>query len=181
MFKRILCLVLSAALAVSLLAGCSKKTAYTTEDYVNAIMNARDEEMNEYFPVYADQEDGGFAMYGGSEDMEEDYIQNSASMIWEFLGLQEEDVEHAAFSVSMMIVTSYGIVIVKPVQGHESNVTESLENFVEQQKQSMENYLVDQYEIASGAIIRTLSGGEIALVMCEDASAVINNISSALK
>ena len=101
-------------------------------------------------------------------------------MCLQVLGLTEEDVEEAAFSVSMMNVQSYGLSIVKPADGKEAAVTEGLQTFIDGQKAAQENYLADQYAIAKAAKLDTVKSGEVVLVMCEEQDTVFSSIKNAL-
>ena len=100
--------------------------------------------------------------------------------LYHALGLTEEDVEEAAFSVSMMNVQSYGLAIVKPADGKEAAVTEGLQTFIDGQKAAQENYLADQYAIAKAAKLDTVKSGEVVLVMCEEQDTVFSSIKNAL-
>lgn len=46
---------------------------------------------------------------------------------------------------------------------------------------AFEQYLQDQYEIAQNAIVETLPGGEVMLVMSEDAAQTAQALRDALK
>ena len=52
----------------------------------------------------------------------------------------------------------------------------ALEGFIDRQKQSFEQYLADQYDIASNARLETLEDGTVLLVMCQDQDAVFDAI-----
>ena len=101
-------------------------------------------------------------------------------MCLQVLGLAEEDVEEAAFSVSMMNVQSYGLAIVKPAEGRQAAVTEGLQAFIDSQKAAQENYLADQYAIAKAARLDAVKSGEVVLVMCAEQDAVFSSIKDAL-
>ena len=101
-------------------------------------------------------------------------------MCLQVLGLTEENVEEAVFSVSMMNVQSYGLAIVKPADGKETAVTEGLQTFIDGQKAAQENYLADQYAIAKAAKLDTVKSGEVVLVMCEEQDTVFSAIKDAL-
>ena len=96
------------------------------------------------------------------------------------LGLEDGDYEDFAASVSIMNVRSYGIAIVKPVEGKVEAVQEALENYVTSQQLAMQNYLADQYEIAKAATVTTVPSGEVVLVCCEDSDTVLAAIEAAL-
>ena len=67
-----------------------------------------------------------------------------------------------------------------PAEGKSEEILEGVNAFVEQQKQSFEQYLVDQYEIANAAKVETLDDGTILLVMCEDQDTVLDAIKTSL-
>ena len=132
------------------------------QKYADAIVAARDDEMNEAMPVQTTLD-----------------AENDAYLI-ELLGFGPDDVEAAAISLSMINVKAYGVVVVKPVAGHEETVKAGLEGFVEYQKKAFEQYLADQYEVAKAARVETLEDGTMILVMCEGQDAVYDGIVSAL-
>ena len=57
----------------------------------------------------------------------------------------------------------------------------AVESYVSLQRKSFENYLADQYEVAKGALVKTLPGGEIVLVMSEGAADIMANLEKTLK
>ena len=85
-----------------------------------------------------------------------------------------------AVAVSPMNIRAYGIVAVLPAEGKSEEVQEGLQGFIDQQKQSFEQYLADQYDIANAARLETLDDGTILLVMCEDQDTVFDAIQDAL-
>ena len=146
-------------LLLALLAGCgtsSQPSALTAEErtqlYQTAIESARDAEMNEAIGILTDTGD----------DM--------ADVIFELLGVTAADMSAFALSVSPMNIKAY------PAAGKSDAVLEGLNAFIDRQKQSFEQYLADQYEIASNARLETLEDGTILLVMCEDQDAVFDAI-----
>ena len=129
--------------------------------------------------------------------MEPEQAESSArDMLMPLLGLEPEMYQDFAASVSAMMVRSYGIAIVKPAEGKTQDVVDALQAFVDGQRQTMENYLMDldiqealqmkkdipedQYEIAKAAQVKTLSTGEVVLVCCENSDQVLANIEKAL-
>ncbi|MFQ8831750.1 MAG: DUF4358 domain-containing protein [Ruthenibacterium lactatiformans] len=85
-----------------------------------------------------------------------------------------------AFSMSMMNVRAYAIGVFKPAEGRPT-VQAAVESYVSLQRKSFENYLADQYEVAKGALIKTLPGGELVLVMSEGAADIMANLDKTLK
>lgn len=164
--KRFFSLIL---LPILLLTGCSSApesqlTAQErTELYRSAIQNARDQDANDAFPIVTSAED------------------DTASFLLELMGLSAEDMSAFAVSASAMNVKAYGIAAVYPAEGRDEAVKDALEGFVDRQKQSFEQYLADQYDIANNARLETLEDGTILLVMCEGQDAVFTAIRSAIE
>lgn len=171
--KRLLPLLLILALALT---ACAKKQEEapgankTPEEYAaaysDAIQAARDSEMNEYFPVITNA-------IGFPDATEEE-------MTFALLGFTKEDVEAYGVSMSLMNVNAYAIVAVKPVEGKEETVKTGLENYIDSQKASFENYLEDQHEIAASAKLDTLDDGTLLLVMAEGQDTLFSAIKDAL-
>ncbi len=166
--KKILTLALALALTVTALAGCSGKSGSDktaeklTELYSSAITD-NGGEMVEYNPVFTEVKE---------DDM--------SAIILENLGLLVEDMKAFAVSSSVMNVQAYGIAAVMPAEGKAETVTSALQSYIDAQKASFEQYLADQYEVASSAKLETLEDGTILMVMCEDQDAVFDAISSAI-
>ena len=170
--KRILTLTLAAALLLSALAGCSgggsqeSQAVKTPEEYTAAyqaaIEGARDDEMNEAVPVITSTDD------------------QMADLVLPMVGTTSDNAAAFAVAVSPMNIRAYGIVAVLPAEGKSEEVQEGLQGFIDQQKQSFEQYLADQYDIANAARLETLDDGTILLVMCEDQDTVFDAIQDAL-
>ena len=168
---RLSALALAAALALSLLAGCSgggeggtsaKTPEELTQLYASAITDNGGEQV-EYNPVI-------------SQVSEEDM----SGMVLETAGLNQEDMTAFGISMSLMNVQAYGIAAVMPAEGREEAVKEALQGYIDRQKQSFENYLADQYAIAKAAKLDTVKSGEVVLVMCEEQDTVFSSIKNAL-
>lgn len=157
--------------ALVLLTGCGKQTetkteltaAERTQLYRTAIEGARDQELNDAVGVVT----------SASEDQ--------GQAVFDALGLKAEQVEACALSVSMMNVKAYGIAAIYPAEGWEEAVRNSLNDFIVRQKENFQQYLPDQYEIASKARLETLKDGTILLVMCEDQDRVFEDIRTAVE
>lgn len=158
-----------AALLVFSLAGCAKpadKPQLSSEErttlYQTAIENARDAETNEYNPIATDPDSlGPFAL--------------------DLLGVSLEDLNSYAISVSAMNIRAYGIAAIYPAAGKSEVVLEGLHSFVDAQKRNFDQYLADQYDIASNARVETLEDGTLLLVMCENQDAVFDSIKDAIE
>ncbi|MGE4277602.1 MAG: DUF4358 domain-containing protein [Lawsonibacter sp.] len=168
--KDLLTIPIVLAMLVAVLTGCSGKdgaeTAKTPEEltqlYADAIAQ-NGGEMVEYNPVI-------------SEEKEDD----SSSLVLETLGLQTDDMQAFGISASMMNVQAYGIAAIMPADGKTEAVQEALQGFIDCQRQSFEQYLADQYEVAKNARLETLEDGTILMVMCQDQDAVFDAISTAI-
>ena len=79
-----------------------------------------------------------------------------------------------------MMVSVYGVAIVKPAEGRTQDVVDAMDAYVQSQQKAMERYLEDQYEIASAARVATVPTGEVVMVCCEDSDTVLENIKKAL-
>ena len=113
---RLSALALAAALALSLLAGCSgggeggpsaKPPEELTQLYASAITDNGGEQV-EYNPVI-------------SQVSEEDM----SGMVLESMGLNQEDMTAFGISMSLMNVQAYGIAAVMPAEGREEAVKEA--------------------------------------------------------
>lgn len=169
--KKILTAALALALTLTALAGCSGKSA--------ASQTRTPEELTQIYADAITQNGGEMVQYNPviSEVKEDDL----SAMILESLGLKEEDMAAFGISMSMMNVKAYGIAAIMPAEGKADAVKEALQNFIDIQKQSFEQYLADQYEIAKSAKLETLADGTVLMVMCENADAVYEAIKSAIE
>ena len=164
--KRFFSLIL---LPILLLTGCSAKpesqlTAQErTELYRSAIQDARSQDENDAYPIITSDTD----------DM--------APLLLELMGLSAGDMSAFAIAASAINVKAYGIAAVYPYPGKEDTVYSALEDFIARQEQSFQQYLADQYDIASHARLDTLADGTVLLVMCEDQDEVFNSIRDAIE
>lgn len=183
--KRMFVLLLS-ALCLFALVGCgssSSSAPQTPKDYAQIIQDARADEDNEYLMVVRPGDAAGVytAVGGTSAEYDADALNSEVTnLILPLLGLQEGDYEDFAASVSLMMVRSYGVAIVKPAEGRTDAVKAALESYVEGQRLSMENYLPDQYEIAKAATVTVAPSGEVVLVCSENSAEVLAAIEKAL-
>lgn len=153
-----------------ILTGCTSKKQEQTlspderEDlYETAITAARSQEVNEAFPLIDDADD----------DM--------AITVFELLGITAADMTAYAISVSLMNVKAYAVAAIFPAAGKEDAVLDGLRAFVDNQVQSFDQYLIDQYEIAVNTRLETLEDGTILLVMCENQDSVFDAIKDVIE
>lgn len=183
--KRIFALLLP-ALCLFALVGCrsaSPSAPAAPKDYAQIIHDARTEEMNTYMMIVSPGEaEGAYAAIDGySADYEAANLNDEVTnLVLPMLGLQAGDYEDFAASVSLSMIQSYGVAIVKPAEGKADAVKAALESFVEGQRLSMEHYLPDQYEIAKAAVVKTVPTGEVVLVCSENSDALLASIEKAL-
>ena len=183
--KRLIAALL-AGLTLFALVGCSagsKADSAAPKDYSQILHDARTDEENEYDMIFTKGEDGKFtAQYGYSAEYEADQLSDEvANMMMPLLGLEDGMYDDFAASVSGMMVSVYGVAIVKPAEGKTETVQAGLQAFIDQQKAAQEHYLEDQYAIAKNAKLGVMPGGEVVMVMCEDSDTVYANIEKALK
>ncbi|NLV87067.1 MAG: DUF4358 domain-containing protein [Clostridiales bacterium] len=166
--KKLLIIALAFALALTAFAGCAsppegKPSELSPEEqsalYAEAIENAQDE-------------DSGFSVMTPKDEIPE--------LMYTFLGFEAEDTEALALSVSLVNIKAYGIVIVKPAEGRGDAVSAGLQTFIDNQKQSFDHYLPDQYAIAESARLETLKNGSLLMVMTPDVDTVYESISADL-
>ncbi len=185
--KRIITLALSAAIALSFTACTSSSSSEATssepKDYAQIISEARSAEENEAFMIVSPTEDGtGYeAIEGYSADYTPDVLAEEVTLFTApVIGITPEDTTDFAFTLSAMMTQSYGIAIVMPAEGKTEDVKAGLQLFIENQKNSMNNYLMDQYEIASAATVTVAPTGEVILVCAPDSASILENIEAAL-
>ena len=172
MKKRILAALLALGCALLVFTGCGSKKDTAPKDYTQIIHDM----------IFSPAEDGKFtAQYGYSasypaEDLN-DEIQN---MLLPLLDLPEGSYTDLAASLSAMMVQSYGVAIVKPAEGKTQEVVDAMDAYIQNQQQTMEHYLEDQYQIAASAKVATVPTGEVVMVCCENSDAVMNAIKTAL-
>lgn len=172
--KKLITLILALAVVLTVISGCSakSKTAGLSPEeleklYAEAITGARDDELNDAFPVTL-----------GSDDIGDEVV---AAMLKDILGFKSEDAKASAMSISLMNVQAYGIVVVMPADGKAETVKNGLQGFIDRQLESFERYLPDQYEIAQNARLETLDDGTIVMVMCDDQDTVYNSIATSIQ
>ena len=183
--KRLIAALL-AGLTLFALVGCSagsKAASAAPKDYSQILHDARTDEENEYDMIFTKGEDGKFtAIDGYSAEYEAGQLDDEVrNLMMPLLNLEDDMYTDLAASVSSMMVRSYAVAIVKPAEGKTETVQAGLQAFIDQQKAAQEHYLEDQYAIAKNAKLGVMPGGEVVMVMCEDADTVYANIEKALK
>ena len=182
--KRIIACLMAGILMLALV-GCGtsgSSSAAAKKDYTQILHDARSDEDNEYLMIFTKGEDGKFtAQYGYSAEYEADQLSDEVdNMMMPLLGLEDGMYDDFAASVSGMMVSVYGVAIVKPAEGRTQDVVDAMDAYVQSQQKAMERYLEDQYEIASAARVVTVPTGEVVMVCCEDSDTVLENIKKAL-
>ena len=150
--KRIIACLMAGILMLALV-GCGtsgSSSAAAKKDYTQILHDARSDEDNEYLMIFTKGEDGKFtAQYGYSAEYEADQLSDEvANMMMPLLGLEDGMYDDFAASVSGMMVSVYGVAIVKPAEGRTQDVVDAMDAYVQSQQKAMERYLEDQYEIA---------------------------------
>ena len=155
---------------------------YHPKDYTQIIHDAREAEDNDYYMIFSPAEDGKFtAQYGYSASYPADDLNDEIqNMLLPLLDLPEGSYTDLAASLSSMMVQSYGVAIIKPAEGKTQEVVDAMDAYIQNQQQTMEHYLEDQYQIAAAAKVATVPTGEVVMVCCENSDAVMNAIKTAL-
>lgn len=194
--KKLLTLLIVAALAVSMAACTSNKESSSSVQESSSVSESSESVSEESAPEEgapefeipeANQKLGDIITGARAADFNEAYPilmsqeDPSAQLISDVTGLNYDDMESFAISVSAMNVKAYGVAIVKPAEGKAEAVTAAINTFVENQKKAFESYLPDQKEIADAATVETLEDGTIVLVMSEGGADVQKAILEALK
>ncbi len=148
--------------------------------YAFAIRDARPDEDNQYFEIVSGDKDADPFFAVNPNGLTDEESADSIRMMLETMGLDATTLDAYAFSMSMMNVRAYAIGIFKPAEGQEEAVRAALEEYVSLQRQAFEQYLADQYEIASNAVLRTLPGGELVLIMSDGAPDLLTSLEQAL-
>ena len=174
--KRIIACLMAGVMLLALV-GCGASgssgsaSSAAKKDYTQILHDARSDEDNKYEMIFTKGEDGKFTAQYGYE---------VANMMMPLLGLEDDMYDDFAASVSGMMVSVYGVAIVKPAEGRTQDVVDAMDAYVQSQQKAMERYLEDQYEIASAARVVTVPTGEVVMVCCEDSDTVLENIKKAL-
>ncbi len=169
--KRILSLLLAALFLGSALSACSpqepEKPPLTAQErtqlYQTAIEDAAGPSANSFVEIVTSSED------------------EMAEMILMMLGLEEEDMSAFALAISPVNVQAYGIAAIYPAQGKEDDVLEALNGFIDNQKESFQQYLEEEYETASNTRLETLEDGTVLMVMVQEQDTVFDAIRDAIE
>ncbi len=163
--KRLLPLLLTLALCLTACGG-EKKSDKTPEQlseaYAAAITAAQSADEREAFPQIKPDDE----MY---------------ELVLGVMGVAPEDLTASALMVSTRGIQAYSIVAVMPAEGKADTVRKGLEGYIDNQKNTFEFYLEDQYQIASDAKLEELSDGTLLLVMCSNQDQVFDSIKTALE
>ncbi|MEG1687791.1 MAG: DUF4358 domain-containing protein [Angelakisella sp.] len=155
--------------------------AATAKKYAEAIVAARDEEMNKYNPVFTNDKASALPLIQkGNPEFTEEHYASQFDMLLPLMGFTVKDAETYAISASMINTRAYGIAVVKPAAGKETVVETGLKAFIEMQQNNFKTYLVDQYEVAKAAKLEKLDDGTFVLVMSENGDAIYDAIVKSL-
>jgi len=194
--KKLLTLLIVAALAVSMVACTSnndKSSSSESSSVSESVDSSSEEESSEEesTPEFEIPEEnkklGDIITAARTDEMNEamNIIMSKddpqAQLIFDVAGLNADDMEAFAVSISPMNIKAYGVAIIKPAEGKDEAVLKAINGFVDGQKKAFEQYLPDQKEIANSATVETLEDGTVVLVMSEDGAAVQKAILEALK
>ena len=185
--KRIIACLMAGVMLLALV-GCGASgssgsaSSAAKKDYTQILHDARSDEDNKYEMIFTKGEDGKFtAQYGYSASYPADDLNDEIqNMLLPLLDLPEGSYTDLAASLSAMMVQSYGVAIVKPAEGKTQEVVDAMDAYIQNQQQTMEHYLEDQYQIAAAAKVATVPTGEVVMVCCENSDAVMNAIKTAL-
>ena len=147
--------------AVSVPPASAASPAGSSADYKAVIEAARTQEVNEHFGVVTNVEEDKFGVIG-------------------FLGADPAHMQKYAMSISAFVTQAYGVAIILPEPGHEREVEEAINSFIEEQKKGFDGYLQPQFEIANKALIETVPTGEIVFVMCDGAGDLMKALKDGL-
>ena len=145
--KRIIACLMAGVMLLALV-GCGgsgssgSASSAAKKDYTQILHDARSDEDNEYEMIFTKGEDGKFtAQYGYSAEYEADQLSDEvANMMMPLLGLEDDMYDDFAASVSGMMVSVYGVAIVKPAEGKTQDVVDAMDAYVQGQQKSMEHY-----------------------------------------
>ena len=181
--KRLFAVLLASLFALTLVAcggGSAPASDLTADQMAQAIVDSRPTEENEAYTIFTLPANGSTAMAGASQQLTQEQIDSQTQLSLSMLGLTAEDVQQAAFSVSLMNVKAYGVGVFSPAEGKTQQVKDALQEFVEAQQAAQQNYLPDQYAIAKAAKVETLKNGLVVVVMCENQDTVFAALDKAL-
>ena len=125
--KRIIACLMAGVMLLALV-GCGASgssgsaSSAAKKDYTQILHDARSDEDNKYEMIFTKGEDGKFtAQYGYSAEYEADQLSDEvANMMMPLLGLEDDMYDDFAASVSGMMVSVYGVAIVKPAEGKQA-------------------------------------------------------------
>lgn len=148
--------------------------------YAFAIRDARNPEDNQYSEIISGDAGADPFFAVNPNDLSSEEAAASIDMMLQVLGIDPASLDAYAFSISLMNVRAYAIGVFKPAEGKADAVTAALEEYISLQQQAFDQYLEDQYAVAKGALLRTLPGGEIVLVMSEGAPDILAKLEQSL-
>ncbi len=172
-------LALLLSLALTACGGSAGGQYGSNANYIDVIEAAREAEQNEVFYAVADaatRAGTASSLYG--DDSKDEQLHGS--VMNEAVGFDEGAMQKYAISLGFSITQAYGVAIILPAEGREQDVIDMVNAYVLAQQKAQENYLPAQYEIAMDAQVKTAPTGEVLLVMCRDAAAVMERLEAGL-
>ena len=161
--KKLIALLLACTLALSLAAcGGGEAASTTAKDFKQILTDSRTAEDNENIAIVTSPEEDEYGLM-------------------ELYGLDPALMERYAVSISPVNLVAHAVMIVQPTSSGAEDVKKAMQGFIEKQLASFKDYLPDQYAVAEAAKLENGPSGELILVMCEDADAVMSSIQTALK
>ncbi len=160
--------------------GDATASVKTPAELSEAIVNARTGELNDAFAIFAASQEEAATYTHNPMQVSEEGMPDEITALMQITGIDYDNCESYAMTLSMMNIHAYATGIFYPLEGSEESVQESLQNFITAKQLEFENYLPDQYEIAENAILRTTTSGAIILVIAEDAQETADTIEQAL-
>ncbi len=175
--KKVMSVLLACLLLAVLAVGCGENATGSANNYIDVLQAARPAEMNtlDIYQIVADAATREGAGAGENDPLKMEAVFGPTG------GFVEADMDKYAISLASTIIKVYGVAIILPAEGKQQAVMDQLNAYVEQQKAAQENYLPEQYAIASNAKIKVAPTGEILLAMCEDADTVMAELEAGLK
>lgn len=159
--KKGFCTILALAVALSLV-GCGSAAQPSSRDYGEVLLQCQADSSNTPIPIVTSPEQDEFGLM-------------------ELYDLDPSKMQRYALCISPINLNAYALMIVLPTQDGRADIEKAMAGYIEKQTQAFKDYLPDQYAIAQDAKLITTQGGELILVMCQNAFDMLHTIETALK